>query len=465
MNYLAIDLGAESGRIIRGTLANGKIAIIEVYRFSNRTVAREGSLFWDFNNLTQGILTGLLEASYQPFEIQSLSVDAWGVDYVLDGDTNRVFNYRDSRGQKGVEKLLKKIPWEKIFDETGIQFMPINTLFQLASETRPIDGENAVLSIADHFNDMLGGEAVIEESMASTFQLYNPRTRNWSDFLLGELGIPRSAMPEVVPSGTVIGKCDFEQGLGTPLAGAKIVATCSHDTGCAVAAVPAEGTNWAYLSSGTWSLMGVERGEPIINEKARELNFTNEIGYGGSIRLLKNISGLWLLQECRRIWASQGMVFEYPELTRLAEREPKGVAIIEPMDARFLAPASMPEAIQEFCRERNLAEPKTPPAITRCILESLAQLYRRTRLQLEELTGEKIERLHIVGGGSKNAFLNQLTADACGAPVLAGPVEATALGNIMIQAIVSGEVASLSGAREMIGRNFPPQVFTPRKSG
>lgn len=460
MNYLAIDLGAESGRVMLGALEGGKITIEEIHRFPNGASLHNGQLLWNFDKLKEGVLDGLLEASYQKRPITSMSADSWGVDYVL--SDNLVFCYRDPRGQRGVDKLLKIISREEIFRETGIQFMSINTLFQLASETRRIEGEDAILSVADYFNHVLGGDPVIEESMASTFQLYNPQTRDWSDLLLSRLNISKTSMPRIVRSGTVIGDYEIERNTGTVLTNTKIVATCSHDTGAAVAAVPANGRGWAYLSSGTWSLMGVERSEPIINDKARDLNFTNEIGYGSTIRLLKNISGLWLLQECRRSWAEAGQNFEYTELTRLAEAESGPCAIIDPMDIRFLAPPNMPEAIASLCRERSQPEPKTPAQFTRCIFESLAQLYAKTLRQLEELTGDKIDRLHIVGGGSKNAFLNQLTANACHISVLAGPVEATALGNIMIQAITAGEVANLADARAMIQKNFPVTTFTPQ---
>jgi rhamnulokinase len=360
------------------------------------------------------------------------------------------FHYRDPRTKLSSENFLGKVTWNRIFDETGIQFMPINTLFQLAAENPDrFKSANHLLGIADAFNHWLGGEACIEETLASTFQLYNPVTRDWSKLLLKELDLPAKLLPRVVPAGTVIG--NVNPNLKTEaLADAKIVATCSHDTGAAVAAVPAQGTKWAYLSSGTWSLMGVERDKPVINDVSRQLNFTNEIGYGGAIRLLKNISGLWLLQECRRIWGQ----FDYAELTALATNEVSFRSIINPADPRFLAPTNMPDTIAAYCNETNQPMPETPAQYTRCIFESLALLYRHTLGQIEKLTGDKIEVLHVVGGGSKNQLLNQFTADACQVDVLAGPVEATALGNIMIQAITLGEVADLASARAIIGKNF-----------
>jgi rhamnulokinase len=452
MNYLAIDLGAESGRIILGSLDKSALTLREIHRFPNTPVRAGASLQWDIAKIWTGVAQGL--QAIENDTIDSISVDSWGVDYALLDSSGHViepaFHYRDPRTQLGSTAFLRKVTWPHIFDETGIQYMPINTLFQLASEDpQRLKSAHKLLGIADVFNLWLGGEACIEESLASTFQLYNPITRDWSKLLLKELDLPTDLLPKVVASGTVIG--EIIPALKTDcLAGAKIVATCSHDTGAAVAAVPALGTKWAYLSSGTWSLMGVERDKPVINDTARELNFTNEVGYGGSIRLLKNISGLWLLQECRRIWGQ----FDYAELTALAANELSFRSIINPADERFLSPTNMPDSIAAFCRETDQPMPETPGQYTRCIFESLALLYHHTLKQIEKLTGDKIEVLHVVGGGSKNQLLNQFTADACQVDVLAGPVEATALGNIMIQAITLGEVADLSSAREVIRANF-----------
>lgn len=452
MNHLAIDLGAESGRIILGSLENKAVTLREIHRFPNTPVRAGASLQWDISKIWTGVAQGL--QAIENDAIDSISVDSWGVDYVLLDSAGQLieptYHYRDPRTQVGVEKFLGRVPRNRIFDETGIQFMPINTLFQLASENRDrLRSGNLLLGIADVFNHWLGGEVCMEESLASTTQLYNPVTRDWSKILSAELDLPPGFLPKVVPAGTVVGKIN-SQFKSESLANAKIVATCSHDTGAAVAAVPAQGTKWAYLSSGTWSLMGVERDKPVINDVARELNFTNEIGYGGTIRLLKNISGLWLLQECRRIWGQ----FDYAELTALATNEVSFRSIINPADPRFLAPANMPEAIAAFCGETEQPLPEKPAQYTRCILESLALLYRHTLKQIERLTGDKIEVLHVVGGGSKNQLLNQFTADSCQIDVLAGPVEATALGNVMLQAITLGEIADLPSARELIRNNF-----------
>jgi rhamnulokinase len=303
--------------------------------------------------------------------------------------------------------------------------------------------------------------AKFEESLASTTQLYDPRTRTWSGQLLEALGLPAEIFPPVIPSGVVLGGLRPELAGETGLRDLEVVASCSHDTGAAVAAVPASGQNWAYLSSGTWSLMGVESPVPVINDASRQLNFTNEIGYGGSVRLLKNIIGLWLVQECRREWAKAGAAYDYGALTRLASEAPPFVSLINPADQRFIAPGDMPGRIAAMCQETGQPVPATPGAYLRCILESLALLYRRTLGRVEQLVGQKVERLHIVGGGSRNTLLNQFSANALQIPVLAGPVEATALGNLLVQAIALGHLKSLAEARQVLRQSFELELVEP----
>jgi rhamnulokinase len=315
--------------------------------------------------------------------------------------------------------------------------------------------------IGDAVNHFLCGATCAEETLASTTQLYNPRTRFWSPKLLDALGLRREMFPQIVPPGTRLGKLRPELARETGLAEIEVIATCSHDTGAAVAAIPASGEDWAYISSGTWSLMGVERSAPLITDACRELNFTNEIGFGGTVRLLKNIVGLWIVQECRREWARQRNEFDYATLMRLAAEAPPFVSWIDPNDSRFLAPDDMPGKIDAFCRETKQPLPDTPGATIRCVLESMALLYRRTLEQLEQLIGRKISRLHIVGGGSRNELLNQFTANALGIPVLAGPVEATALGNALVQAIALGDVPSPTAARELVGVSLPLRRYEP----
>jgi rhamnulokinase len=458
-HHLACDLGAESGRVMLGSLTAGRLSLKEVHRFPNTPVKKDGALQWNVPRLFNEVKAGLTKAAAVKFPISSISTDSWGVDYLL-LDANEklmepVFHYRDARTAVGLARAKASLDWPVIFAETGIQFMPLNTLFQLAAESpERLSVASRMLMIADAFNFFLGGRACVEESNASTSQLYNPLTRQWSTRLLDALNLPAGLFPPIVPSGTRIGSLRPELIRETGLSNVEVIATCSHDTGAAVAAVPAEGENWAYLSSGTWSLLGVELSAPLMTYECRVLNFTNEIGYGGSVRLLKNISGLWLVQECRRRWAGSGQDFDYTTLTELAAKAPPFVSIIDPTDARFLAPPDMPDAIASFCRETNQPAPDTPGAFVRCALESLALLYRRTLRQIEQLTGRKIERLHIVGGGSRNTLLNQFTADALQIPVLAGPIEATAAGNVLIQALALGLLPSLAALREVVRRNF-----------
>ena len=454
-HYLACDLGAESGRLILGTLENHRLTLEELHRFPNRPVNAGGSLHWDIPALFDELKAGVKKAAQRSLPIQSISTDSWGVDYLLFDAQGALlsptFHYRDERTARGVARAKSRVDWKTIFAETGVQFMPLNTIYQLAAEAPArLQQAHRLLLIGDGFNFLLSGVARAEESMASTSQLYNPRTKSWSRLLLQALDIPAGLFPPIVPSGTRLGPLRPEWARETGLEGLEVIAACSHDTGAAVAGVPGSGEGWAYLSSGTWSLMGVELPAPIITDPCRELNFTNEIGYGGSVRLLKNIVGLWIVQECRGQWAKQGSDYDYATLTQMAAAAPPFVSLIDPADPRFLSPGDMPARIADYCRETGQPSPSSPGAAIRCALESLALLYRRTGLQIEQLTGRKIERLHIVGGGSRNALLNQFTANALHIPVLAGPVEATAAGNLLVQAIASGRLASLAEAREVV---------------
>lgn len=465
-HYLAIDLGAESGRVMLGSLSDGRLTLEELHRFPNVPIRGGSSLCWDMAGILAEVKKGLTKAAARKVPIASVSADSWGVDYLLVNAGGEimppVYHYRDARTARGVAAVKAAVDWPTVFEHTGIQFMPLNTVYQLAAETRGrLAGARQMLMIADAVNFHLCGVGRVEESNASTTQLYDPRRRAWSETLMEKLDFPRGLFPEVVPSGTRLGRLKTALAAETGLGGIEVLASCSHDTGAAVAAVPASGVDWGYLSSGTWSLMGVELATPMVTAECRELNFTNEIGFGGSIRLLKNISGLWLVQECRRVWAAEGREFDYATLTRLAsEAKPFG-SLIDPTEPRFLAPASMPEAIGGYCRETGQEVPDSPGAFVRCALESLALLYRQTRDQIESLTGRKIQRLHVVGGGSKNELLNQFTANALQIPVHAGPVEATAAGNVLIQAIGLGHLPSLDAARAVVRASMPMKVVPP----
>lgn len=451
-----------------GTLADGRLSLEELHRFPNVPLRVDGSIHWNVEELLRELKAGLRRAAGLGVPIASISTDSWGVDYVLLDPAGRLmaptFHYRDPRTARGVARMKAEVGWESIFEETGIQFMPLNTLFQLAAEApERLEAAGQLLTIGDAFNYWLSGTAVAEESNASTTQLYNPRTRQWSPKLLAAAGLPSRIFPRIVPSGTRLGpllpaiaaEAGFEGG------GIEVVASCTHDTGAAVAGVPARGGAWAYISSGTWSLMGVESPSPVIHAGSREANVTNEVGFGGSIRLLKNISGMWLVQECRRRWKGSGQEFDYAQLVELASAAPAFRSLINPTDPRFLAPDDMPTAIASYCRETGQPAPETPGAFVRCILESLALLYRRTLLQLETLWGHPVERVHIVGGGSRNALLNQFAANALQVPVETGPTEATAAGNIVVQAIAMGHLPSLAAAREVIRVSFATGVVQP----
>ena len=469
MHYLACDLGAESGRLMLGTLEDDRLSLEELHRFPNGPVETKYGLCWDVPRLFAELKIGLKIAAARELPIKSISCDAWGLDYLLlDADgavMEPAFSYRDSRNQRGMERVLAAVSWEEIYEETGIQKMPVNSLNQLAAES-PERMEQAArfIPVGDGFNYLLCGVAKAEVSLASTTQLYNPRTGNWSDKLLQALDWPRELFPELVQPGTRLGKIKPEISDETGLDEIKVIAACSHDTGSAVAAVPAEGSDWAYLSSGTWSLIGVELPEPIITDKSRELNFTNEIGYGNTVRLLRNCIGMWLLSECRRIWAAEGQDYDYATLTEIAAEAEPFASLINPSDECFFKPDNMPGAIAGFCRETNQPEPATYGATVRCILESLALLYAQRLKEAEELTGQPINRLHIVGGGSRNALLNQFTANACGLEVVAGPTEATALGNVLVQAIALGDLPDLAAARQVVRQSMNVVSFQPEDS-
>ncbi len=466
-HYVACDLGAESGRVMLGTLANGKLTLEEVHRFPNGPITINGTLRWDVLRLFDEMKAGLRKVAARGLPVASLSTDSWGVDYVWlrDGEPQltAAFHYRDPQRSTGAyERVFAVASQDEIFAETGIQFMPINTLYQLHWDmvNRPwlLKCADRFLPIADYYNYLFSGVSKCEASLASTTQLYNPKRKKWSKSLAKKIGLKTKLLPEICPSGAVLGPLlpEFE------LPGAQVVATCSHDTGAAVAAVPADGKGWAYISSGTWSLLGIETKKPVINDKSRQYNFTNEVGYGHSIRLLKNIIGLWIVQECRRAWAKQGQEYNYDQITQMAADTPPLKSLIHPNDTRFLAPDNMPHKIADYCRETNQAVPATPGEFIRCTLESLALLYRHVLDQMEDVAGQKLTTLHIVGGGTKNRLLNQFSANATGRTVIAGPVEATAAGNVLIQALALGHIVTLRELRTIVRQSFPVETYQPQ---
>ena len=462
--YLACDLGAESGRLVLGKVSGGELEMKEIHRFANRPVRTGASLHWDVEKLWEGILEGLGRAAR--LEVKSVSCDSWGVDYMLvDGEgrvMEPVYHYRDGRTARGMERVLSQVSRATIFAETGIQHMPINTLFQLAAEESGRLGRaRTLLGIGDAFNHRLGGLAMAEESLASTFQLFHPVRREWSERLCRAAGLPEGFLPQVVEGGRLTGTLGEDVQRRTGLGAIGVVAGCSHDTAAAVAAAPLSGTDAAYLSSGTWSLLGMERREPLLGDRCRELNFTNEIGAEGTIRLLKNLAGLWPLQECRRLWTGPGRECTYEEMLHLAEEEEAFASLVDLDHPDLVAPGDMREEIAERCRAAGEPVPASVGAFVRCILESLALLYARTVDELESLTGQSIGTLHVVGGGSRNRLLDRMSAEALGRPVIAGPAEATAAGNVGIQAMAAGEVENLEALRKLTGKAGAPETFAP----
>lgn len=470
--YLAVDLGAESGRVMFGKLEHEQVSLEEIHRFPNRVLTEGKHLHWDLEHLEKEIFSGIEKAGAQKVAIAGISADSWGVDYVLlDAKGNvlgQPYCYRDERVAESPARLFKKLPFSEIYKETGIQLMSINTLFhfeaQQHDDPKVFANADHFLNIADYFNARFSGVEAVEESMASTTQIYNPKTHAWSEKIIETLGLKKSLFPKIVPSGAVLGPVTGVLKKNPALARAQVIATCSHDTGAAVAAVPATGTHWAYLSSGTWSLLGAELPQPVLTDAAREAGFTNEVGVGGSIRFLKNIAGLWVLQECKRSWEAVGQAFSYDDLTKLAVDNGPAASHICLEDQRFLNKGDMPEKIVAYCRETGQPEPKSTGQFVRTILESLALTYDKTLKLLEGVTNNKFEKLHIVGGGSKSNLLNMLAADATRIQIVTGPVEATAIGNVLIQAMALGHLESSGHLRRIVENSFPTQTFLPGNS-
>jgi rhamnulokinase len=472
-HHAAVDLGAESGRIILGTLSNGRLSIEEIHRFPNRMGEKDGGLRWDLRHLEGEILAGLKKIGDRKIPLESVSCDSWGVDIVYlpkDGSPAKdPFCYRDGRNEKVFPKVVDKIGEEKIFARTGLQFMPFNTLYQLAADadsgSAEVGQSSAFLPVADYLNYFLGGRPASEVSLASTTQFYDPKNRKWAEDLVQEVGISASLLPEIVPSGAVLGKISKKTAQATGLPDScQVVASCSHDTGASVAAVPAEGRGWAYLSSGTWSLLGVESAKPWITPACAEAELTNEVGFGHSIRLLKNIAGLWLVQECRRDFAKQGREMDYEKITKLASEAKPLVTLLDPFLSSWNAPGEMGRRISDYAKGTGQPVPQSDGAMVRTCLESLALAYRESLESIGKVTGEKIKTLHIVGGGSQNKLLNQMAADATGRTVVTGPIEGTAIGNLLIQAYGLGHLKSHQEIRAVVRDSFPIEVFQPQSN-
>jgi rhamnulokinase len=486
MHHLAFDLGASSGRAILGRVDAGGLATEEVYRFDTPLIEEQGHLYWDLSVLETEMDEGLRKGLAAAPDVQSISVDAWGVDYVpLDASGRPLrnpYSYRDDRTQGMLERALEHVSHAQIYGTTGIQFMPINTLCQVLAdiEQEPdmVARTASRLPVADYFHYRLTGRLAIELSMASTTQLLDVRTHEWATNLMEALDIDPGTWPDIVSPGTVLGEVDWDRLPADVLPASaspkdiQVVAGCSHDTACAVAAVPAsdqtsrsESGSWAYISCGTWSLLGVERRQPILSEAAQAASFTNELGLGGTVRFLKNLTGLWVLQECERAWAEAGDRFDHATLQEEAQAA-RALPPIDLNDSRFSERGDMPATIREHCRSRGQPEPRTRGEMVRLILESLAADYADKLDVLEALTEQSIATIYMVGGGSRNDLLCQWTADATRRRLIAGPAEATACGNLLIQAHTVGALPDAMTLREVVRasvdlRSFQPSGDTP----
>ena len=473
-NYLAVDLGAESGRTIVGTLDDDRLSLTETHRFANGPVQLSDGLHWDILRLWSDTKTGIgISSAKFNKNIDSIGLDTWGVDFaLLDREgalLSNPFHYRDARTDGMLEEAFKRMPRGDIFTNTGIQFLQINTLYQLLamalSHSPLFDIAKTFVTIPDLFNYWLSGEITNEFTNATTTQCLDPRKRDWATPLLDIMEIPSYLFKPITDSGTQIGVLVPRVAEEISASGVRIVVPACHDTGSAVVAVPAHAGNqdFAWISSGTWSIMGAEVRKPCLNDRALEYNFTNEGGVFGTWRLAKNIMGLWLVQECKRMWAHLGENLSYDELTKLASASKPFLVVIDPDDERFLHPGNMPEQIQKYCMDTNQTVPQTKGEMIRAALEGIALKYRWVLERLEELIGKHLEPIHIIGGGIKNRLLNQLTADATGRTVISGPVEATAIGNILMQAIGLGHLGSLAEARGIVNASFTPEVYEPQQ--
>ena len=471
-NYLALDLGAESGRTMVGSLASGILSLAETHRFVNQPLKLPSGLHWDIASLWKEIKKGIAISSSQ-FQLESLAIDTWGVDFALLDETGTLldipFHYRDSRTDGMLQIALQRLSREYIFAQTGIQFMQLNTLYQLLAmllnQDPSLAAAETFLTIPDLLNHWLCGSLCCEFTNATTTQCFNPITRTWASPLLEALGIPTHIFPPLCEPGTVLGSLPPVLVAETGAPPLPVIAPACHDTGSAVVAIPAQVQDFAWLSSGTWSIMGAEVLQPCLTPQALAYNFTNEGGVFGTWRLSKNIMGLWIIQECRRAWESQGTHRTYAQLTQLASAAKPFLAVIDPDAQLFFHPGDMPSKVIAYCAESGQAIPKTEGEIVRLVLESLALKYSTTLQQLEQLVGRRLDPIHIIGGGSQNDLLNQLTADCTGRTVIAGPVEATAIGNVLLQSIALGHLGSLPEARALVRRSFAVKTFHPTNPG
>ena len=470
--FLAFDLGASSGRGILGTIDNGKLSLEEIHRFENGPVDIDGSLHWDINKIFAEIKTGLKNALEKCDDIAGIAVDTWGVDHLFlkdNGEFARLpYNYRDSRTDGVAEELFDNVISQKdLYAKAGIQSMFFNSIYQIAAhkKSHPEDFDHSkLLFMPDALTYLLCGKVACEYSIASTSSLMNAETRDWDFELIEKLGIPKEVFPEIVPPCTLAGTLTEELQNELGCKAIPVLHVGSHDTASAVAAVPADSsTNWAYLSCGTWALIGTENSAPILTEDAMNANCTNEGGLNEKIRFLTNINGTWILQETRRVWREAGREISFAEMENMAEGAAPSACLFDPNDSLFNPPGDMPERICEYCRKTGQEVPEGDAAILRCIYDSLANCFKEKLAKFAELADRKFDVLHIVGGGTKDRLLMQLTANRLGIPVIAGPVEATAIGNIIGQGIAASVISSLDEGRRIVKESFDTETFLPQK--
>ena len=466
----AVDLGAQSGRVAVGRFDGERLGVTEVHRFPNVPVRTRGTLNWDILRVFRDVLDGLAAAAREAGRVDSVAVDSWGVDFALiDSQGRRVQNpvhYRDARRARAMDGVLMRVPARELYDRTGIQLMPINTVFELgamAAEADPaLDAAETMLLIPDLMHYWLCGASTSEFTNATTTQCFDPHSGGWAADLLDRLDVPTRLLPDVVQPGTRLAPLNDAVAEETRLRGAEVVAAATHDTGSAVAGVPFRQPGSVFISAGTWSLVGLEVQAPVITDAAFAANLTNEGGVGGTFRLLRNVTGLWLIHECRRVWSEEGREHSFDQLVALAKDAPALQSFIDPNDAAFGDAGDMPARVRAFCAHTGQTEPVDPGAVVRCILESLALKHAQVIDVLASVTGVAPREIHVVGGGARNELLCRWTADAAGLPVLAGPEEATLLGNMLVQAMALGEISSLAEGREVIGASVVPTAYEPQ---
>ncbi len=468
-SFIAVDLGATSGRVILATLSGENVDLDVVHRFPNRLMTSEGHVYWDLEALCREIMKGMSIVGKKGAKVESIGVDTWGVDFVLVGKDGEILDrpraYRDPYTDGISDDFFEKMPRREVYDRTGIQIMNFNSLFQLYAlrkeGNQALEKADKILFMPDAVSYLLTGRMVCEYSILSTSQLMNPYTKKVDGELLSAVGLDESVFPKMVMPGEVVGTLRPELAASCGLPELPVIAVAGHDTASAVAAVPAENGRFAYLSSGTWSLMGIESDRPNVSDESYRLNYTNEGGVDGTVRFLKNITGMWLIEQCRESWKKSGREYSYPDIMRMTMDASPSASFINPDAPEFAAPADMPAAISLWCMEHNVPVPADDAAMMRLIFDSLAERYAEVLGNLRKVAESPVETLHVIGGGSQNELLNRMTASRCGIPVVAGPVEATALGNVMIQARTAGMVESLSEIRRFIRNSIETKTYLP----